>query len=187
MDDSPRELRLEHSAELSGQLPLDVFPPEVIERLRAGGDLTTDEMAMLRSRALADSGPMGRQIDAAITAGLFRETGRGELGERVALPGEMRTYEWKWQKPTDQQSPPLEPATYYELLSGKQDPNCGFFLTARRLLDMIVWAIALGLPLLLVAAGVATGESEETILFMGLFGLIIGVMIRKSMPSSLLR
>ena len=94
--DSARDLRFERSGEFSGQLPLDVLPPEAIERLRAGGDLTPEEMAMLRSRALADSGPMGRLIDAAITSGLFRETGRGQPRHWPELRGEDRAYEWKW-------------------------------------------------------------------------------------------
>lgn len=182
-DQSTHDFRLERSAEIGGQLPLDVLPPEVIERLRAGGDLTPEEMAMLRSPALADSGPMGRLIDAAITSGLLRETGRDQPGEAVGLAGDVRTYEWKWQKPADQTSPPVsEPATYYELLSAREDPNRDFFLTARRMLNHVAWAAALGVPLLLVGLGMASGQSSETIFFVGVFGLIIGVMIRKSVP-----
>jgi hypothetical protein len=183
--DSAREFRFERSSEFSGQLPLDVLPPEAIERLRAGGDLTPEEMAMLRSRALADSGPMGRLIGAAITSGLFRETGRGQTSQGPELPGEVRTYEWKWPTPTDQPPPVIEPATYYELLSGREDPHREFFVTARQLLNVVAWVVAIGLPLLLVGIGVASGESPETIFFMGVFGLIIGVMIRKSIPRSL--
>jgi hypothetical protein len=53
---------------------------------------------------------------------------------------------------------------------------------ARRMFGIVVTLIALAIPVGLVLLGAATGEAADTILFMGLFGAIIGVMLKKSLP-----
>lgn len=79
-------------------------------------------------------------------------------------------------------SPEHEPATYYEALTGKPDPNREFFVTARATLNLAVTILALAIPIGLVAFGLLTGADLQTIVFMGIAGLIVGFMIRTSFP-----
>ena len=108
-----------------------------------------------------------------------------ELGETT--PAGTRRFRWEWRRPettTPTESGPLdrEPATYYEALSGRPDPMRDYFVNARRVLNWIVTATATGLPLGLVALGLLTGQSFETIFFMGLGGAIVGLMFHSSFP-----
>jgi hypothetical protein len=75
-----------------------------------------------------------------------------------------------------------EPATYYEALTGRPDPMRGFFVMSRRILNIVTWTIALGIPAGLVTLGVVLGEPLESIVIMGIAGLIVGMMIKVSFP-----
>jgi hypothetical protein len=51
----------------------------------------------------------------------------------------------------------------------------------RRWINLAVTALSLAIPIGLVALGIATSQSFETIFYMGLFGLIIGAMLMSSL------
>jgi hypothetical protein len=102
------------------------------------------------------------------------------------LPVSSREFRWELggaAKPAGvETSPEQEPATYYEALTGKPDPNRQFFITARRTLNLTVTILALAIPIGLVALGIITGADVQTIVFMGVVGLIVGLMIKTSFP-----
>ena len=102
----------------------------------------------------------------------------------TVVPGEAKSYRWQWggQNAESGAEPQLEPATYYEALTGKPDPNRNFFVSARRTLNLVVTGIALGIPLVLIGLGLATGADLQTIVFMGVAGLVVGLMIKSSFP-----
>ncbi|HVM31214.1 MAG TPA: hypothetical protein VM305_10670 [Candidatus Limnocylindrales bacterium] len=75
-----------------------------------------------------------------------------------------------------------DPVTYFEALTGRRDPHREWFIAARRVLFVLGWVVTLAPMVLLLAAGLLSGESFETIFFMGLFGAIIGAFIRSSLP-----
>jgi hypothetical protein len=108
----------------------------------------------------------------------------GEEGETI--PGPMPRFRWEWRRP--ETAPPevdtldREPATYYEALSGRPDPMRDFFVNGRRILNWIVTTIAIGLPIGLISLGLLTGQSFETIFFMGFGGAVVGLMFRSSFP-----
>jgi hypothetical protein len=79
-------------------------------------------------------------------------------------------------------SPKQEPATYYEALTGKPDPNREFFIRSRAALNLAVTILALAIPIGLIALGIITGADLQTIVFMGIVGLIVGFMIKTSFP-----
>jgi hypothetical protein len=137
----------------------DVLSPETIERLRSGGSLSDADLATLRSA-------FDRPEDVKVV---------------VAPP---RKFEWRWEGDKAARDRGTEPATYYEALSGRPDPMRGFFVTSRRLLDIVTWIVALGIPLGLVALGILTGESPETIFFMGFLGLFVGMLFKHSLPKT---
>ncbi len=78
----------------------------------------------------------------------------------------------------------FEPATYLEAFTGRPDPAREFFVGVRRWLDIVTWAIAIGLPLVLVTGAILTNQPPDTIFFAGFFGLIIAIMLKTSMPRS---
>ena len=107
----------------------------------------------------------------------------------------QRRWEWTWppQQDTaladtaDVETPSPDaldepPVTYYEMLTGRRDPHRSFFVAARRVGRLVTWTLVLGLPVLLVTIGVVTGQSLETIFFMGIFALIVGLMVQRSLP-----
>jgi hypothetical protein len=101
------------------------------------------------------------------------------------LPVGRREFKWELgaAKPAGvEANPEQEPATYYEALTGKPDPNRQFFITARRTLNLTVTILALAIPIGLVALGIVTGADLQTIVFMGIVGLIVGLMIKTSFP-----
>jgi hypothetical protein len=116
----------------------------------------------------------------------------------TVIPGETRSFKWQWggndpaiypatDQPTDPATksapgPDLEPATYYEVLTGRPDPNRDFFVNARRVINFVVWMIALGLPIGLVTLGIVVGADLQTIVLMGLAGLVVGFMFKTSFP-----
>ena len=194
-DPRPTEWTFDRSFELGKDLPLDVLPPETIARLRAGGQTSPEELAMVQSAALADAGPLGKLVQAFLAAQPPPTTTAGETsavqpgspvgdGGLAVVPGSVRTYEWRWpgeRKPTGT-ADDFEPATYYEALTGKRDPQRDFFITARRILKVGVWLIALGLPIGLVALAITAGQSGETLFVVGLAAFIVGMMFKASFP-----
>jgi hypothetical protein len=103
----------------------------------------------------------------------------------TVVPGPASTFKWEWggrenESPTDVSD--FKPATYYEALSGRRDPMRNFFINARRVINAVFWIIAIGLPVGLVTLGIVTGQSLETVVFMGIFGAIIGLMLRTTFP-----
>lgn len=151
-----RTFKFGRTFRLGKSLSDGVLPPEAIERLSAGGEPTESELATMRSA----------------------------LGEPDAIvePGQVRRFEWKWDGQAGTDDGRAEPATYYEALSGRPDPNREFLVTSRRVLNAVVWIMAIGIPLGLVTLTVLTGQSPETIFFAGIFGAIVGMMIRTSFP-----
>ena len=103
-----------------------------------------------------------------------------------ATPATAHRFRWEWRgpqtAPTDGGVLDREPATYYEALSGRPDPMRDYFVNARRVLNWIVTTIAIGLPIGLVALGLVTGQSFETIFFMGFGGAIVGLMFHSTFP-----
>jgi hypothetical protein len=97
-------------------------------------------------------------------------------------PGSMRRFQWTLGSEEPKADAEPEPATYYEALTGRPDPMRGFFVTSRRILNVVTWIIALGIPVGLVTLGVVLGESSETIVITGIAGLIVGMMIKVSFP-----
>jgi hypothetical protein len=102
----------------------------------------------------------------------------------VIVPGSVHRFRWTWKGNDSTRDAGPEPATYYEAFTGKPDPMREFFVTSRRLLDVVTWIVALGLPLGLVTLGIVTGASPDTIFFMGFAGLVVGMMFRYSIPKT---
>jgi hypothetical protein len=100
----------------------------------------------------------------------------------VDAPRSVRRFQWTLGSEEAKPDAESEPATYYEALTGRPDPMRGFFVTSRRILNVVTWIIALGIPVGLVTLGVVLGESTETIVIMGIAGLIVGMMIKVSFP-----
>ena len=104
----------------------------------------------------------------------------------AVIPGAAHTFDWKWggprNAPMGETGPEREPATYYEALSGRPDPMRDFFVTARRMLNLIVTIIAIGIPVGLVTLGIIVGADFQTIVFMGIAGLIVALMIKTTFP-----
>lgn len=103
-----------------------------------------------------------------------------------SIPISSREFKWELgdtSEPVDAEPGRNEkPATYYEALTGKPDPNREFFLTARRGLNLIVTVLAFSIPIGLILLGIVTGADLQTIVFMGIAGLIVGFMIKTSFP-----
>jgi hypothetical protein len=98
------------------------------------------------------------------------------------VTGSEHRFEWTLGGEEPKPDAESEPATYYEALTGRPDPMRAFFVTGRRILNVVTWIIALGIPTSLVTLGVVLGESTETIVLMGIAGLIVGMMIKVSFP-----
>jgi hypothetical protein len=174
-------------------LPTDVLSPEVIERLRSGSPLSADDLEKLRSATSADSGIVGKLLEGMLAARFANSqdadgadpTLPADLAgdpNVVVVPGSVQKFEWNWKGNDLAPDTESEPATYYEALTGKPDPMRGFFVTSRRLLNVVTWFIALGVPLGLVTLGIVTGASTETIFFMGFAGLLVGMLFKYSFP-----
>jgi hypothetical protein len=93
-----------------------------------------------------------------------------------------RRFEWKWGNPSAEPGSDSQPATYYEALTGRPDPMRDFFVTARRALNLVVTIIAIGIPIGLVSLGIITGADLQTIVVMGIAGMVVGLMIKTSFP-----
>jgi len=190
-DNGGLHFKLERSIGGTTQLPADALSPEAIARLRAGGTLTAEEFTALRAAAAETGSVSARLFDALLSAGALEvgTTAEGKPTRELAddpnvllVEGPAKTIEWHWSDPDSTIVP--RPVTYYEALTGRPDPQREFFVTSRRILNGIVTAVAIGLPLVLVLLGIAVGESAETIFFMGMFGLIVGLMLKKSLPGN---
>lgn len=189
---STRELRLSRSFQFGRALPHDILPPETIARLRAGGQLTPAELAKVRAAALARSGLLGRFVaaltshaDAPLTANTSpdaRTAGTSASPDSVVVPGSVRSFEWSWSNERGSRTADTQPATYFEALTGGRDPARSFLVTARRIINGLVWVIALGLPLVLVVVALATGQSAQTVVVVGIAAFAIGMMFRHSFP-----
>lgn len=187
------QFELKRSFQFGKPLPLDTLPPETIERLRAGGEITPADLAIVQAAALSDAGPFGKLVQAALSSQAEVSRSAGDSldrpaaaalaeGKFVAVPGGVRTFEWRWPGEGAQETADFQPATYYEALTGKRDPQRNFFISARRVLNAGVWAITLGLPIGLVALAIATGQSLETTIWVGIGAFIVGMMFRVSFP-----
>jgi hypothetical protein len=107
----------------------------------------------------------------------------GAPPDAALVPGGQRTWQWRWEhRPTDAQPAVEDPQTFYELFSGRPDPNRERFILARRALDVLTWALIIGIPIALIVLALATGQPAENAFYFGIFGLIVGAMIRKSIP-----
>jgi hypothetical protein len=191
-DASVRELKFSRSFRFGKQLPYDILPPETIARLRAGGELSPLELEIVQSAALRDAGPLGelvRALSSQADVSSSTEASVADLAAAapadanfVAVPGSVRTFEWRWRGRPDGQTVELEPATYYEALTGRRDPARSIFITVRRVINLLVWTIALGLPIGLTALTIATGQTLETIVVVGIGAAVVGMMFRSSLP-----
>lgn len=174
-------------------LPGDLFTADTLERLRSGGQPSADEITKLQAATSADSSMVARLLESLGAAGFdpvddpsgsvtprqFEQSGDRDT---VIVPGSTHRFTWHWRGDDTAGDTEREPATYYEALSGRPDPMRGFFVASRRLLDVTTWMIALGVPLGLVLLGVVKGASPDTIFFVGLFGLIVGMLFKHSFP-----
>jgi hypothetical protein len=105
------------------------------------------------------------------------------------VPGRTRQFEWRWEHSAGEPNEPGEPhvtdpATYYEALTGKPDPRRAAFISVRRALGLALWVVALAIPTVLVVLAISSGQSLETIVFMGAAGLLVGLLIRSSAPKT---
>lgn len=103
------------------------------------------------------------------------------------IEGPTRRFEWTLGPPTDQAAGDdgglgRPPETYYEALSGRPDPHREFLVTARRTLNLIVTLTAVAIPVGLVALTIVTGQTLETIVFAGIAGAIVGLMLKTTFP-----
>jgi hypothetical protein len=188
-----------HSFDFNASLgPAKPLPPgtlssEAIERLRAGGSLSDEELDRLRAAVAADRGLVGTLLESVLAGAISEQQDVDRMGaaapagnssdpDVVSIPISSRTFAWS----PEQESPSTatEPATYYEALTGRPDPMRGFFVASRRVLNIVTWAIALGIPLGLMALGVAVGESPDTIALMGFAGLLVGMLFKSSLPKT---
>lgn len=174
-------------------LPGDLFTADTLERLRSGGQLSADEIERLRTATSADSSIVARLLESLGAAGFapmddpsgsvtprqFEQSGNRDT---VIIPGRSRRFAWHWRGHDAAVDTEREPATYYEALSGRPDPMRGFLIASRRLLDVTTWIIALGVPLGLVLLGTIKGASFDTIFFVGLSSLIVGLLFKRSFP-----
>jgi hypothetical protein len=174
-------------------LPIDVLSPEVIERLRSGGRLSTDDVEKLRSATWADSRVVGALIDQIVDLAKSQDPDSPDstlpadlAGDPnvVIAPGGVQKFEWTWQGNDSGGDTSSKPATYYEALTDQPDPMRGFFVASRRLLNAVTWFIALGVPLGLVTVGIVAGAPPDTIFFVGLGALIVGMMFKSSFPKT---
>jgi hypothetical protein len=182
------------------QLPIDILPPEAVERLRAGGTLTPQELALVHAAATAPGSIAGVLPDVLDRIAAPAEVQRSDVAVPGDIPGSAHSWTWTWrpggaahgaatgQRPGAPAPGMLardhvaEPATYYEALSGQRDPHRDVFIAVRRILNLVTWAIALGLPVVLVAIAVLTGQSFETIVFTGIGATVVGLMFKHSFP-----
>src|SRR3990172_7128378 len=67
VDASPFDVGISFGS--ANPLPTDVLSPEAIERLRAGGAPSSDDLERLRSAASADSGIAGMLLEGLLAAG----------------------------------------------------------------------------------------------------------------------
>jgi hypothetical protein len=176
-------------------LPAGVLSDEVIERLRSGDPISADDLEKLRSVTSADERIVGKLMEGMLAAGFANSqdadgadptlpadpTGDPNV---VIVPGSVQKFEWNWKGNDLARDTESEPATYYEALTGQPDPMRGFFVTSRRLLNVVTWLIAVGVPLGLVTLGIVTGESPDTIFFMGFAGLVVGMLFKHSFPKT---
>jgi hypothetical protein len=100
------------------------------------------------------------------------------------VPGETHTFEWKWPPDQEPSASSDEPATYYEALSGRPDPMRDFFVRGRRALNLVVTLTALAIPIGLVTLAIVSGQQLETIVFAGIAGAIVGLMIKTTFPKT---
>jgi hypothetical protein len=184
-------LELKFSRGFGERLPIDVLSPEAVERLRSGGALSAEDLEKLQSAA-GVSGFVGSLLQAALPAadqerhadGAEVTTAAELAGDPgvVAVPGSVHRFEWTLRGNEAEPEAEPEPATYYEALTGRPDPMRGFFVMSRRILNIVTWIIALGIPAGLVTLGVVLGEPLESIVIMGIAGLIVGMMFKVSFP-----
>jgi hypothetical protein len=189
---APHDRTLNFSLGFGKQLPNDVLSPEAVERLRSGGALSADDLEKLRAAA-GVPGLVGSLLEAALPAAdperhepdgadLTTEVQLPGDPSVVAVPGSVHRFEWTLGSTQPEREGESDPATYYEALTGRPDPMRGFFVTSRRILNVVTWIIALGIPVGLVMLGIVLRESTETIVLMGIAGLIVGMMFKVSFP-----
>lgn len=174
-------------------LPLNLLPPETIERLRAGGELSAEEWEIVQSAGLRGAGTLGALVRAALSSGLLepdatesgsvRATTIG-IDEGVVQPGPARRFEWTWRGTGAPSREDDRPATYLELLTGRRDPHGDVFIAARRVLNAVAWAMAIGVPAGLVLLAILTHQSPETTVAIGVLAGIFGLMVRRSIGRS---
>jgi hypothetical protein len=174
-------------------LPTGLLSREVIERLRSGEPLSVADLEKLRSATSADAGIVEKLMEGLLAAGFVESQDPGGADSTLPaglagdhnvaiVPASAQKFKWTWKSNKQARETGSEPATYYEALTGQPDPMRSFFVTARRLLDVVTWVIALGVPLGLVALAIVTGQAPDTIFFMGFAGLLVGMMFKRSFP-----
>ncbi len=194
-----QEHTLDFSFGSTKPIPAEQLPPDLVARLRSGQPPSAKDMALLRSAAGGEAAMASMLMGAMAAAGVVRreDIEPGEMHpDDVPIPAEMagdpdvmvvpmggQKFTWKWNGESGSpREAGAQPATYYEAMTGRPDPMRGFIVTVRRTLDIITWVIAIGLPVGLVVAAIATGQSSETIFFAGFFGVLVGLMLKKSAP-----
>jgi hypothetical protein len=129
---------------------------------------SSTELPGARSFTFRKSFSLGRRAPGDANAGL--------------APGTTHRFEWTWDPPGTAPASNRQPATYYEALTGKPDPMRGFFVSARRTLNAIVTVIAVAIPVGLVTLGIVVGADLQTIVVMGIGGLVVGAMLKSTFP-----
>jgi hypothetical protein len=188
MSDSEGRRTINIGFSLGGTRPIphDALPPEMLERLRAGGTLTDADLAVLS--AAAGGSPLGKLLDVVLSSGQFTEipgqapsTAVNDDGASIVASGPVRAFEWRFDG-SEGASARSAPATYYEALSGRPDPAREWFVNARRGLSLIVTGLAIALPIGATALAIAVGESLETIVFVAIAASMVGLMIKTTFP-----
>jgi hypothetical protein len=153
---------IDTSTETLSTMPANAIDLEASGRTPMARTLSRDDIEKLQLIVSANSGIAGKLLGRVLVARFGEVQRDGHAGPEAGTA--------------------TEPATYYEALTGIPDPMRSFFVTARRVMNIISWIVALGLPLALVTLGIVAGESPETIVVLGLAGLLIGMLVRHTFP-----
>jgi hypothetical protein len=109
--------------------------------------------------------------------------------ESTLVRGPVQRFEWRLGGPPEDATPDDDglgrpPATYYEALTGRPDPNREFFVSARRWLNRAVTLIALAIPVVLVAIGIVARADLQTIVLLAIVGAGVGLMLKTTFPKT---
>jgi hypothetical protein len=172
------------------QQPLSpgALSPELLERLREGGDLTAADWALLRRAAVTEGSVEAGLLSALLRSGLIGDgvvAAEGSVAQAAdgttIITSPTTVHEWRHDPATAHQPAPV-PRTYYEALTGRPHPATDRLISVGRSLHLLVTLLAIGLPIGLTALMISLGESLETIVFVAVGASIVGLMLRSTFP-----